>query len=114
RDVFTGAAASAGLLESADGGTVFLEHIGDLPMSTQAKLLQVLDTRCVQRVGSVEWRRVDIHVIAATTRNLARDVSAGRFNAALYERLAVAEIRLPPLRERPEDVTYLTASFVRS
>lgn len=114
RDVFTGAAASAGLLESADGGTVFLEHIGDLSMATQAKLLQVLETRCVQRVGSIEWRRVDIHVIAATTRNLRRDVSAGRFNAALYERLAVAEVKLPPLRERPEDVTYLTASFVRS
>jgi len=114
RDVFTGAAVSAGLLESADGGTVFLEHIGDLPMSTQAQLLQVLDTRCVQRVGSVEWRRVDIHVMAATTRNLRRDVSAGRFNAALYEHLAIAEIKLPPLRERPEDVTYLTASFVRS
>ena len=114
RDVFTGAAPSAGLLESADGGTVFLEHVGDLPVPTQTKLLQVLDTRCVPRVGSVEWRRVDIHVIAATSRNLRREVAAGRFNAALYERLALAEITLPPLRERPEDLTYLTAAFVRS
>ena len=113
RGAFTGATDNKpGLFELADGGTLFLDEVGELPSTVQAKLLRVLELGEVHRVGSIEPRRVDVHVIAATNRNLRLEVTAARFRSDLYYRLNVAEIRLPPLRERPEDIPYLTAAFV--
>ena len=115
RGAFTGASDhKAGLFETADGGTIFLDEIGELPGSVQAKLLRVIENGEVQRVGSLEPRKVDIRLIAATNRDLAAEVAAGRFRSDLYYRLNVAEIVLPPLRDRREDIPYLTAAFVQS
>jgi transcriptional regulator with GAF, ATPase, and Fis domain len=114
RGAFTGATDNKpGLFESADGGTLFLDEIGELPLTVQAKLLRVLELGEVHRVGSLEPRRVNVHVIAATNRDLRAEVAAGRFRSDLYYRLNVVEVKLPPLRERREDVPYLTAAFVR-
>src|SRR6185436_19180314 len=97
----------------ADNGTLFLDEVGELPQSVQAKLLRVLELGEVHRVGSLEPKRVNVHVIAATNRDLGVEVAAGRFRSDLYYRLNIVEIRLPPLRERREDISYLTAAFVR-
>jgi DNA-binding NtrC family response regulator len=114
RGAFTGATSDKpGLFEVASGGTVFLDEIGELPLSMQAKLLRVLETGEVQRVGSVAPRHVDVRVIAATNRNLRAEVAAGRFRTDLFYRLNVVELRVPSLKERPEDISYLTAAFVR-
>ncbi len=114
RGAFTGATDNKpGLFEVAHGGTLFLDEIGELPLAMQAKLLRVLETGEVQRVGSVEPRRVDVHVLAATNRHLQADAAAGRFRSDLYYRLNVVELRVPSLRERREDIPYLTAAFVR-
>jgi DNA-binding NtrC family response regulator len=114
RGAFTGATENKpGLFEAADSGTLFLDEIGELPPGVQAKLLRVLDLGEVHRVGSLEPRRVDVHVIAATNRDLRADVAAGRFRSDLYYRLNVVELRLPALRDRREDIAYLTAAFVR-
>ncbi len=114
RGAFTGATDNkVGMFEFADGGTLFLDEIGELPSSVQAKLLRVLETGDVQRVGSLETRKADVHVIAATNRDLLAEVSAGRFRADLFYRLNVVEVVLPPLRDRREDIPYLTAAFVR-
>ncbi len=114
RGAFTGAVESkAGMFELADGGTLFLDEIGELPLSVQAKLLRTLETGDVQRVGSVEARRVDVHIFAATNRDLRAEIAGGRFRADLFYRLNVVDLRLPALRERREDVPYLTAAFVR-
>ena len=113
RGAFTGAVESKrGVFEAADGGTLFLDEIGELPSAVQAKLLRVLESGEVQRVGAVESRRVDVHVIAATNRDLHPEVQANHFRSDLYFRLAVLEVRIPPLRERPEDIPYLVAAFV--
>jgi two-component system response regulator HydG len=115
RGAFTGATETTkGLLESADGGTLFLDEIGELPISMQAKLLRAVEYGEVQRVGSLDTRRVDVRVIAATNRDLLEQSRVGKFRSDLYYRLSVVEIYLPPLRERREDIPYLTAAFVRA
>ena len=101
-----------GLFELADGGTLFLDEIGGLPPTSQAKLLRVLEMGEVSRVGAIEPRRVDVHVLAATNKELRTEVAAGRFRGDLYYRLNIVEVKLPPLRERREDIPYLTAAFV--
>jgi DNA-binding NtrC family response regulator len=115
RGAFTGATDhKAGLFETADGGTVFLDEVGELPSGVQAKLLRVLENGEVQRVGSLEPRKVDVRLVTATNRDLRTEVAVGRFRNDLYYRLNIAEVTLPPLRDRREDIPYLTAAFVRS
>jgi len=114
RGAFTGATdAKIGLFEHASGGTLFLDEVGELPMAVQAKLLRVVEYGEIQRVGSLETRRVDVAVIAATNRDLRVESAAGRFRSDLFYRLGIIEIHLPPLRDRREDIPYLVASFVR-
>jgi DNA-binding NtrC family response regulator len=114
RGAFTGATEhKPGFFELADNGTLFLDEIGELPLAVQAKLLRVLELGEVHRVGSVEPRKVSVHVIAATNRDLRAEVAAGRFRSDLYYRLNIVEVKLPPLRDRREDIPYLTAAFVR-
>lgn len=114
KGAFTGATDNKpGLFEAADGGTLFLDEVGELPASVQAKLLRVLETGEVQRVGSLQAKKVDVRIVAATNRNLQDEADAGRFRADLYYRLNVIELEVPSLRERREDLPYLTAAFVR-
>jgi len=114
RGAFTGATESkVGLFEHADRGTLFLDEAGELPLGLQAKLLRAVEVGDVQRVGSLESRSVDVHVIAASNRNLLAESAAGRFRSDLFYRLSVIEIHLVPLRERREDIPYLTARFVK-
>jgi transcriptional regulator with PAS, ATPase and Fis domain len=113
RGAFSGATADRkGVIEEADGGTVFFDEIGELPITMQPKLLRALETRQVRRVGSNQPRKVDVRVIAATNRSLARSVNEGSFREDLYYRLAVIEIELPPLRTRREDIPALAAHFI--
>jgi transcriptional regulator with GAF, ATPase, and Fis domain len=112
RGSFTGAVADrAGAFEAADGGTVFLDEIGELSISLQPNLLRVLERGEVRRVGANATRRVDVRVIAATNRALAQEVERGRFREDLYYRLAVITVRMPPLRERPDDIPVLVRHF---
>jgi len=114
RGAFTGATDhKPGLFELADNGTLFLDEIGELPLAVQAKLLRVLELGEVNRVGSLDPRRVNVHVIAATNRDVRAEVAAGRFRSDLYYRLNIVEVKLPALRDRREDIPYLTAAFVR-
>lgn len=110
---FTGAAGQrAGRFEAADGGTLFIDEIGDLKLTSQAKLLRVLENHHVTPVGSNENRKIDVRVIAATNRNLERMVAEGRFREDLYYRLNVISIALPPLRKRREDIPLLVDHFL--
>src|SRR5438034_8514857 len=114
RGAFTGALeAKPGVFEAAHGGTLFLDEVGELPLSVQAKLLRALENGEVQRVGSLQPKRVDVSVITATNRDLRAEVAAGRFRGDLFYRLNVVEVPLPPLRDRREDIPYLTAAFMR-
>lgn len=113
RGAFTGAdRARAGAFERADGGTIFLDEIGELPLPLQPALLGILERREARRVGGQKPIPVDIRIIAATNRDLADEVARGAFRADLFYRLAVVEIRLPPLRERPEDIPMLIEHFL--
>jgi DNA-binding NtrC family response regulator len=115
RGGFTGAITDqAGAIEFADGGTLFLDEIGELPLELQSKLLRVLEKRTIRRVGSPMDRRVNVRFVAATNRNLAREVELGRFRADLYHRLNGIRIQLPPLRERLEDIPLLVRHFEAS
>jgi DNA-binding NtrC family response regulator len=112
KGAFTGAVApKPGLIEAADGGTVFLDEIGELPLPVQAKLLRVLDRREVIRIGEVKERTVDVRFIAATHRSLEAEIAAGRFRQDLFYRLAGMTIRIPPLRERAGEIALLAARF---
>jgi DNA-binding NtrC family response regulator len=112
RGAFTGATAStAGLLEAGQGGTVFLDEIGELPLLAQAKLLRVLEERVVRRVGSTVGRTLDIRFVCATNRDLLDEVEAGRFRRDLYYRINGVTITIPPLRERPGEIAALARAF---
>jgi two-component system response regulator HydG len=109
---FTGAStARAGWFESADGGTLFLDEIGDLPPSAQVKLLRVLESRSVTPLGSTASRPIDVRIVAATSRDLGAAIKSGGFREDLFYRLESVTIRLPPLRDRKEDVPSLAAAF---
>jgi transcriptional regulator with GAF, ATPase, and Fis domain len=115
RGAFTGAvAARQGAFELAEGGTVFLDEIGELPLDVQPKLLRVLETREYRRVGGNRLMRTDVRVVAATKRNLHREVQAGKFREDLYFRLAVVPITVPALRGRRDDIPMLVEHILKS
>ena len=113
KGAFTGAVERrSGHFEEADGGTIFLDEIGEMPLAAQVRLLRVLETGEYSRVGSSTLRKTDARVIAATNKDLAAEVRAGRFREDLYYRLSIVEIKVPPLRERPEDILPLLDAFL--
>ena len=114
KGAYTGAMTRmTGRFEVADGATLFLDEIGELPLEVQAKLLRVLEQGRFERLGSTQAMKVDVRIIAATNQDLEKQVAAGRFRKDLYYRLNVFPIHLPPLRERPEDIPQLIWTFVR-
>ncbi len=114
RGAFSGAVENKkGLVELADGGTAFFDEIGDLPLDMQVKLLRVLQEREFRPVGALQWRKVDLRIIAATHRDLKAEVAAGRFRQDLYYRLNVFTIRIAPLCERKADIPLLIEHFLQ-
>jgi len=114
KGAFTGAhSVRKGRFELADGATLFLDEIGELPQDVQSKLLRVLEEGRFERLGSTKPLQVNVRIIAASNRNLARDANEGKFRKDLYYRLNVFPIAVPPLRERPEDIPLLIWAFVR-
>jgi transcriptional regulator with GAF, ATPase, and Fis domain len=114
RGAFTGALKDKpGRFELADGGTLFLDEIGEVPLAMQAKLLRVLQEQELERIGDTRTRKVSVRIIAATNRDLMKEVDEGRFRHDLFYRLSVFPIEVPPLRERSEDIAPLSAHFVR-
>ncbi|CAK9084844.1 Regulatory protein AtoC (Acetoacetate metabolism regulatory protein) (DNA-binding transcriptional regulator AtoC) (Ornithine decarboxylase antizyme) [Durusdinium trenchii] len=112
KGAFTGATSTKpGLFEVADGGTLFIDEIGELAPSLQAKLLRVLEDGSLRRVGSTKERKVNVRIISATNRDMRQEVDRGRFREDLYYRIDVMTLRLPPLRERQDDIRMLTAHF---
>ena len=115
KGAFTGAVGSKpGLIELADGGTLFLDEIGDMEPDSQVKLLRVLETGMFFRVGGTRPRRVDVRLVAATNRDLAVAMKTGQFREDLYYRINTITVNLPPLRDRPEDVTLLAQHFLET
>ena len=113
RGAFTDAKrAKPGLLEEAEGGTLFLDEVGDMPLATQAKLLKVIETQVFRRLGGTRDVATDVRFVAATHRDLAAEVAAGRFRLDLFHRLDVFRIAIPPLRDRTEDVLPLARFFL--
>jgi DNA-binding NtrC family response regulator len=114
KGAFTGADRDkVGLFEAADGGTLFLDEVGDMPLSTQAKLLRAVQNQEILPVGSLRSRKVNVRVVAATHRDLRTAITNGRFREDLYYRLAMVELNVPSLSERPEDIPLLARHFVR-
>jgi PAS domain S-box-containing protein len=114
RGAFTGALRDKpGRFELADGGTIFLDEIGDTSLALQAKLLRVLQEREFERVGGIQTRKTDVRIIAATNKDLRREIERGAFREDLYYRLCVVPIHLPPLRERREDIPLLAEAFIQ-
>ncbi len=115
RGAFTGADRDrVGAFEAAEGGTLFLDEVGELPIGLQPKLLRALEAREIRRLGETRARKVNVRVIAATNRDLEREINRGRFREDLYFRLAVMNVRVPSLRERIDDLPLLVRSFVGS
>ena len=115
KGAFTGADSDrAGKFETADGGTLFLDEVGELPHAAQVKLLRVLDSQTIERVGGVKPISLDVRILAATNRDLAAEVAAGRFRADLYYRLNVIHIEIPPLNQRKDDIVAIAKHFLRS
>ena len=115
RGAFTGAvSARMGAFEAANGGTIFLDEVGELSIDLQPKLLRVLERRQIKRLGQPQYTPIDVRVIAATNRNLRTEVNRHRFRSDLYYRLAVIEVRLPPLRARVEDIPALATDLLSS
>ncbi len=113
KGAFTGADRDRkGLFEEADSGTLFLDEIGELPLSLQVKLLRVLQEKEIRPVGSVKTKKINVRVITATAKNLEQEVKTGRFREDLYYRLNVLTLKLPPLRERKDDIPYLCTHFL--
>jgi DNA-binding NtrC family response regulator len=113
KGAFTGAtAARAGLLEAAEGGTVFLDEVGELSLAIQAKLLRAIESQQITRLGEHRERAIDVRFVAATNRNLDVEVEANRFRRDLYFRLGGAKVFLPPLRERPTEIAMLFRAFL--
>ena len=113
RGAFTGALKDrVGRFETAAGGTLFLDEVGEIPLQLQSKLLRVLQEKSYERVGDAKTRTADVRIVAATNRNLKKEVKAGRFREDLYYRLNVVPIKVAPLRERKEDIPLLASHFV--
>ncbi len=114
RGAFTGATSDRmGVFEEADGGTLFLDEIGEMPIALQPKLLRAIESRSIRRVGGGTARTVNVRIVAATNRSLASSINEGTFREDLYYRLAVVELRLPPLRARRDDIPLLAEHFYR-
>jgi transcriptional regulator with GAF, ATPase, and Fis domain len=114
RGAFTGATSDRkGVFEEADGGTLFLDEIGEMPIALQPKLLRAIESRSIRRVGGNSARTVNVRIVAATNRSLSSSINEGSFREDLYYRLAVVELRLPPLRARRDDIPVLAAHFFR-